>query len=138
MSKNSYYRVMFVVSALFNILVAAPELIGQTAQLVSSDANLPQGWQFPIVFLYFVVVFGVGYYLVSRDISRNHGIVILGILGKIGVFFIFLMDYVWGAGILFQAVIGCVDLLFAFLFIEFLYSYNSSKQPESNKGLVTS
>ena len=118
---------MFIVSALFNIIMAAPALISQTGQLASTETGLYQGWQFPIGYLYFVLVFGVGYYLVSRNINHNHGIVVLGILGKVGVVTIYLIDYIWGAGLLIQTLIVAIDFLFALLFIEFLYSYRGSK-----------
>jgi hypothetical protein len=132
MTKQYYYRAMFIVSALFNCLLAGSALIMQTGALVSSNTDLPQGWQFPMGYLYFVLVFGIGYYLVSRDLNSNHGIVILGILGKIGVFLIFLADYLWGSNALPQTLIGGVDLLFAFLFIEFLHSYKENKNVAVN------
>jgi hypothetical protein len=31
----------------------------------------------------FIIFFGVGYFIVSRDISKNHGIIVIGMPGKI-------------------------------------------------------
>lgn len=122
MQKQHYYRKLFLISAAWNLLLAGSALAVQLWQFIAADTALFPGWQFPIGYLYFVFVFGVGYYLVARDLDNNHGIVQLGILGKVGVFAIFMADFIWGAGDLTQTLIGGVDLLFALLFIEFLYT----------------
>jgi len=123
MPRQTYYRNLFLVSAAWNLLLAGSALLLQLWQFIAAGTALLPGWQFPIGYLYFVCVFGFGYYLVAKDIDNNHGLVILGILGKVGVFVIFMADYLWGAGDITQTLIGGVDLLFAFLFVEFLYTY---------------
>lgn len=123
MPKQAYYRNLFLVSAAWNLLLAGSALLIQVWQFIAADTALLPGWQFPIGYLYFVCLFGFGYYLVAKDIENNHGLVILGILGKLGVFVIFMADFLWGASDLSQTLIGVVDLVFAFLFIEFLYTY---------------
>lgn len=128
MPRQAYYRYLFLVSAFFNILLAASGLIMQIGQLELSHNSLLPGWQFPIGYSYFVLIFGIGYYFVSKDIHSNHGIVKIGILGKAGVFIIFMTDFIWGAGTLFTTLIATADLLFGFLFLEFLYAYRRHYQ----------
>jgi len=123
MPKQQYYRNLFLFSAAWNLLLAGSALLLQVWQLSAADTALLRGWQFPIGYLYFVCLFGFGYYLVAKDIDSNHGVVILGILGKVGVFVIFMADYLWGAGDIIQTLIGAADLFFAVLFIEFLYTH---------------
>ncbi len=123
MPRKRYYRALFLVSAAWNLLLAGGGLLVQYSQLTAVGTELYLGWQFPVGYMYFVFLFGFGYYLVARDIDNNHGIVTMGILGKLGVFAIFIIDFHWGAGNISQTLIGGVDLLFAFLFIEFLYTY---------------
>jgi len=67
-----------------------------------------------------VFVFGIGYYWVSKDLSKNHDIVKLGIIAKILVFLIFSYHYLFGNMPLMIALFSVVDLIFAILFIEFL------------------
>src|SRR5208283_3830281 len=40
-----------------------------------------------------ILVFGIGYYIVSRDVSKNHGIVLLGIIGKLFFFIYYTIMY---------------------------------------------
>jgi hypothetical protein len=67
-----------------------------------------------------VFVFGIGYYWVSKDLSKNHDIVKLGIIAKITVFLIFPYHYLIGNMPLLIALFGVVDLIFAILFLKFL------------------
>jgi hypothetical protein len=65
-------------------------------------------------------VFGVGYYLVSRDLSRNRDLVKLGVIGKPLVFLVF-FGQALAKQIPMQLVTpSVVDLLFGALFLEFL------------------
>jgi len=73
-----------------------------------------------LLFLGLAFVFGLGYYRVSRDLTKNYEIVKMGILGKLIVF----IGLTW-AGATGQVhwiliVPGIVDLVFAILYIEFL------------------
>ena len=46
--------------------------------------SLPVYPVFLIFTLFFACLFGLGYYWVSEDIDQNHGIVKMGIIGKLG------------------------------------------------------
>jgi len=65
-------------------------------------------------------VFGLGYYWVSRDLSRNRDLVKLGVVGKPLVFVVFLGHaFIKEIPVLLVAP-SVVDLLFGALFLEFL------------------
>ena len=74
-----------------------------------------------------VFVFGIGYYWVSKDLSKNHDIVKLGIIAKILVFMIFSYHYLTGNMPLLIALCGVVDLIFAILFLEFLMNMKKTQ-----------
>jgi hypothetical protein len=67
-----------------------------------------------------ILIFGFGYYLVSRDVNKNHGIVIMGIIGKLFFFVYYTYMYftMHATIVAFLAVIG--DLIFSILFAYFL------------------
>jgi hypothetical protein len=73
--------------------------------------------------LMFIMTYGIGYIIVSHDISKNHGIVIIGgIIGKIFYFIDCIDALVLKEGNLMLVSTGIVDFIFAILFIEFLLS----------------
>ena len=63
---------------------------------------------------------GIGYYWVSKDVSRNHAIAKLGMIGKLGVFAIFVGHLIEGDIPFALATPAVIDLIFAVLFLEFL------------------
>jgi hypothetical protein len=73
-------------------------------------------------------VFGFGYYWVSQDINKNHGIVKMGMIGKAGLFFLFTFYYLIGDIHLFIELILFDDLVFAAFFAEFLMRAKKVKQ----------
>ena len=91
------------------------------------DMALPKYPVFLILFLGLAFIFGIGYYWVSLDITQNHDIVKLGVIGKIFVF----LAVAW-AGFCGQVAwplvgAGLVDFLFAVLFIVFLKSARENR-----------
>ena len=72
-------------------------------------------------FLLSILLFGVGYYLVSRDTSQNRGIVWLGAAGKVLVFAFFTHAFFQGhsTAVAWGGSLG--DFLWTWLFFWFLY-----------------
>ncbi len=126
MEKQAFYKNLFLAGAIWNW--AATLLFGLGYPFLFPLFNMAEP-RYPVFFLLFLAlafVFGIGYFWVSRDISRNHAIVVLGVIGKLIVFGAFLWAGIAGqiAGILVGA--GVVDLVFAVLFIEFLASWSGT------------
>jgi hypothetical protein len=113
---------MFYLAAIWNWIAASTFLFG--ASLMSA-----MGISSPIdglgkqLFCMMVAVFGLGYYLVARDLSLNRGIVILGIVGKLGVVALIIGNVVAGRVQFAFAVPILVDALFVILFAQFLRNY---------------
>ncbi len=75
------------------------------------------------MFLALVFIIGIGYWWVGKDISRNHNIVKLGIYAQFSVFTVLAYQALVGNIHPLYISPGVIDLVFAILFILFLYSY---------------
>lgn len=76
----------------------------------------------------FLLVFGLGYYWVSRDLTKNRDLVKLGAIGKPLVFLVF-FGHAFAREIPMLLVVPSIlDLLFGALFLEFLMPTRSKAQ----------
>lgn len=114
---------MFFIGAIWNWVATLTFAIGWKFLFPLFGMASPNYLVFYMLFLGLCFVYGIGYFWVSRDISSNHGIVRMGIIGKLLVFAGFLIAWVMGEVPLIIVGSGVVDLIFAILFIEFLKSY---------------
>ena len=124
--RGDYDRTMLYIAAIWNwfaaavVLVAAPMLRSSFGIVMPFDALGGQ------LFCMFVAIFGYGYWLVAREPDANHGIILLGVIGKFLVFGLF-MAYAIGRRIQFAVALPtAIDALFAILFIEFLMRHRRS------------
>jgi hypothetical protein len=75
----------------------------------------------PLRFFYIAIaIFGWGYYLVSKDLKKNRGIVWMGIICKVIIFAFFAYYFRLKKLRLLPMLAACVDLVFTFLFGMFL------------------
>jgi hypothetical protein len=125
-----YYRALFVAAAVWNLLA----LFGVLFVLENSKVRTALG--FPgapdnialQLLASCLLLFGLGYYWVSRDLSRNHDLVWLGVIGKPLVFIVFFWQAVAGHIPARLAAPSMLDLLFGVLFAEFLLRYGKRGQ----------
>ncbi len=120
MKRMAYYKKLFFVGALWNWAAALLFLAAwrQIFNLLGmAELNYPIALH---LFLALVIVFGIGYYWVSRDLGNNDNIVRLGIIGKTLVFIIILYHSIRGNVHWAMNTAGGVDLIFAILYLEFL------------------
>jgi len=119
---EKFYKRMFLIGAIWNIVggalvVALTKWIFSTASL--NPPNPPAYYQSWIALF---VTFGIGYYMVYRNMSANKNIVILGIIGKLAFSVIFICNMIFLRGqiplLFIIPVIG--DLVFVVLFWMFL------------------
>lgn len=118
---DTFYRRVFLAGAIWNLaggafIVAATGWIFATAGLPTpSPPMYYQSW------IALFIVFGVGYYLVARDLDRNRDIALLGGIGKLAFAAIFLYHYIASPGqapaFFWIPLIG--DVVFAVLFLRF-------------------
>ncbi|NVM04173.1 MAG: hypothetical protein HWN67_17710 [Candidatus Helarchaeota archaeon] len=122
MEKDNYYKYLFLIAALWNIILGTLFFL---MSITDPSAVFPTEIIIPSLFpihglISLVIAYGIGYFLVSRDIDQNHGIVIIGIIGKLLIFLCSVVYYGLGELQLLNLLIGIGDLIFACLFIEFL------------------
>ncbi len=123
MERAVYSKNLFFIGAIWNWLATLSLALGYKWCFPLFKMDLPQYPVFLILFLGLASIFGLGYYWVSMDISQNHDIVKLGIIGKIFVFVALLSAGITGQVAWALVGGGVVDLIFAVLYIEFLISY---------------
>lgn len=126
MDKRVYYKYLFIIGAIWNIVASSSFIL---SSIFMSSIFPTYGVAVPISmiwlhsFLFLVINLGIGYLIVSFDISKNHGIVIIGIIAKLGYFLISLIYFIIGDIGLPALLSASVDVIFSALFIEFLYNY---------------
>ena len=121
-SRSRYYRSVFIAAAVWNALSAGAVLFLLSSAKLRGEMGFPGppdtiSLQLLASCLF---VFGVGYYWVSRDHSRNRELVKLGVLGKPLVFVVFFGHAIAHDIPPLLVLPSIVDLLFGVLFLEFL------------------
>ena len=70
-----------------------------------------------------IFLFGVGYYIIWRDLSQNRGLVVLGVIEKFFFFAIILIYHLLGHFNFLAVLLVIVDAVFGGLYLEFLVNY---------------
>jgi hypothetical protein len=116
---------MFVWAALFNFAFGFPIMFATAwCYRIAFRTPLPEGdvmaLRFWSDFGFAVTLIGVGYYLVSRNVAANHGLVWLGVFAKL--FDVTILTYRWAVGLAKPIVLvpAVVDGAFVILFLVFL------------------
>lgn len=126
MGKKIYYKYLFIIGATWNILASLSFIL---TSIFMRSAFPAYGIAVPISmiwlqsFLFLVANLGIGYFIVCMDISKNHGIVVIGIIAKLGYFLISLIYFIIGDIGFLTLSFASVDILFSILFIEFLLNH---------------
>jgi hypothetical protein len=68
----------------------------------------------------FVLLIGVGYYIVARDVTRNHGLALLGIFAKLFDVVALTTRFFLGLAAPIVLVPAAIDGVFALMFVVFL------------------
>ena len=118
----SHARAMFTIAAAFNI-IAVFLLHPATGIAAMLDLQPLIGYgAFEQIALLAIGGFGVGYWIVSRNPEQNRGLVVLGMLLKVGVTAIIVGHYLAGDANLRMLLLVSGDALFALAFLHFLRS----------------
>ena len=108
---------MFLSAAIFNWLVGLA--LAVKAQLLFDLFRVSPAPTEPLflqLFAWLVIVFGIGYFWVSRDPAPNTPIIKLGILGKISVVLACLACVLTGVVSWQMLILASADLVYAILF----------------------
>ncbi len=123
MNKEKYYKILFIVAALYNIINSVTFIL---ISIVATDlfpvfgVAIPPSMVWLQLSLILIALLGVGYIMVSRDISKNHGLVLVGGLAKLSFFLMSLIYFFIGDLNVLIVLLGSVDLIMVILFMEFL------------------
>ena len=119
---EDFYRRMFLGGAIWN--VAGGAIIVWLTGWIFASGHLspPEPWVYYYSWIALFVTFGIGYYLVYRDMYGNKNLVILGIIGKLSFSAIFIAGMILDPGKipLFFLIPVIGDLIFVVLFWKFL------------------
>ncbi|HZV87814.1 MAG TPA: hypothetical protein VFF95_09720 [Candidatus Binatus sp.] len=129
-ARARYYCWLFLSAAVWNMLAAGAVLFLLSDAKVRGEMGFPGppdtiGLQLLASCLF---VFGLGYYWVSRDLSRNRDLVKLGVIGKPLVFVVFFGHALAKEIPMLLVIPSMVDLLFGALFLEFLLRTSGKTQ----------
>ena len=123
MNKEKYYKILFIVAALYNIINSVTFIL---ISIVATDlfplfgVDTPPSMIWLQLSLILILLLGVGYIIVSLDISKNHGLVVIGGLTKLSFFLMSLVYFFIGDLNVLIVLLGSVDLIIVILFMEFL------------------
>ncbi len=119
---TGYYKKLFFVAALWNLALGFVFLVSFSRLMPLFGMPTPprELAAFHQMGILLAMVYGIGYYMVSRELYAHRGIVLLGIIGKVVVFLLFLYHLAFSGLHLLIFLIGVGDLIFALLFIRFL------------------
>lgn len=126
MKNNNFFKKMFFYAGLWNAGIGITGLTSPdfcTALFFGPDIITSEftGRLMFRLFMTAVIIFGAGYYIVSRDLMLNRGIIWLGLTSKIILFTIFIYYYIIQKATLIAALAVTGDFLWSLLFILFLY-----------------
>lgn len=126
--KPTFWPKMFLTAALFNFAVSIPVItmtrwtyvlsfVEESGVASSNALRLWSDFGFAVFFI------GVGYYLVYRDVAKNHGIVWLGIISKLFDVIVLSCRFLMNVANGIVLIPAAIDSLFIILFAWFLYQY---------------
>ena len=133
-SKKDEYKRFFFISALYHILAGANGMIffNMMSRMCFRAVPLYGMTTFILrTFYTHVLVFGLGYYLVSRDPEKNRGIVWMGMLAKIAFFFAAIPYYLRKKITALTLLLAFGDFVFGVLFGLFLVNTRKDIPNES-------
>ncbi|MHA1266832.1 MAG: hypothetical protein ACTSRS_16465 [Candidatus Helarchaeota archaeon] len=131
MDREAFYRIFFLLAALWNWAIGVPFVFIWKSMAINFGITVPNSPLWIELFCWLVVILGIGYFLVSRNIHKNHGVVFIGLLSKITVFLYFAYYLFIGEINVLLFLMSVVDFIFACIMIEFLIHYDLKKSSES-------
>lgn len=132
-ANNAKWKLLFLSAALFNYAIGLPILVARRwsymvafTDSVGQDAMALRLWA---DFGFAVVLIGFGYQIVSRDVSKNRGIVVLGIIAKLFDVGNLSLLYLWGVANRIVLIPGSIDGAYVIAFLVFLFVSGPSREP---------
>lgn len=125
-----FFTKMFFLAGLWNLCIGLTGLFFTdfSVALFFGEGAVTSAFLAVVMFRLFMVaimIFGLGYYLVSRELMLNRGIIWLGLISKIILFVIFIYFFFTGKATLIAALALSGDFLWSLLFLQFIYQTRS-------------
>ena len=121
---DNYYSKLFFYGAIWNYSISIGILFLLSLSLDIWDlfeVSEPISKVWLIGFLLYVGYFGIGFHEVSKNLDKNHGVVRLGIIEKVGAFILLLIHLILGELGVLVFLIAVGDFIWAILFkIQFM------------------
>ncbi|MBD3406060.1 MAG: hypothetical protein GF411_08050 [Candidatus Lokiarchaeota archaeon] len=125
MDRPQYHRIMYLIAAIWNWILAVSFLILPRINInnfyIAGDTIPPTLIWFDC-FMGLVFAFGIGFYFVSQSVSDNHGLIQVAAFEKTWVFIIGLYYFLLAQASIWVLIVVVGDLIFGFLFIEDLFA----------------
>jgi hypothetical protein len=129
--KRNWSR-LFVAAALFNYVIGFPILLARRwsfdLSYVESVGRDPMALRLWADFGFAVLLIGYGYQLIGKDVTKNRGIVILGIVAKLFDVVNLTTLFIWGLAKPVVLLPAAIDGLFVIAFLVFWFSGPAPEQ----------
>ena len=126
MDKKKYYKILFLIGGIYNLIGAF--LLGILPIFVDGllpffgIAN-PDSLLFVHIFTAIITGVSVGYFILFKDITKNHALIIVGAIGRAVTFILALIYLILGDCNWIFLLLLSPDILQATLYVEFLVNY---------------
>jgi CDP-diglyceride synthetase len=119
---ESGYKRMFLIGALWNLVGGAFIILATRWVFDSAGISLPSPPLYYYAWIALFMTYGIGYYLVYRNLYRNRDIVLLGAIGKLVFAIVFIWNFIAYASEVprFFLIPVAGDLVFVVFFVMFL------------------
>ena len=126
MNKKKYYKIVFLFGGVYNIIGLI--LLGILPIFINSifpffGITNPASLLFVHIFVVIIASFSVGYFMLFKDISKNHGLVLTGAIGRAATFIVVVIYLILGYCNWIFLLLLSADILQAALYVEFLVNY---------------
>ena len=133
--KPGFWSRIFLGAALFNFAMGIPIMFFPVwSYKLAYHTEIPEvvnTYRFWSDFGFTVIAIGIGYFLVSLDVTQNRGIVWLGIIGKLFDVLVLSYRYIIGIACLTVLLPVIVDGIFVVLFLLFLLGKTPGNSTEA-------
>jgi len=127
---DRFYKNMFTMASLWNLSIGLTGLIFTEFSIKLFFGDTAYTGDFVAIVCFRIImiavfIFGTGYFIVSRDLMLNRGMVLTGLASKIFLFALFIVLYFTARATLIAALALTGDFLWSILFILFLIQTKS-------------
>ncbi|MFW9767351.1 MAG: hypothetical protein ACFFEM_00920 [Candidatus Thorarchaeota archaeon] len=131
MDRERYHRMIFLTAAVWNMILGAAFFILPRIDIgyfIATGLVIPNTLLWFDSFIGLVFIFGIGFYLVSKDMMENHGIIKMSLFEKNWVFIVGVAWFFLGQASFLVVAFVTVDFVLGLLFLEDLLAIRKMNQ----------